>query len=121
MTSAKRIFKFAGIYGIVALLPQYFLETKTGVDYPPAITHPEFFYGFIGVALAWQFGFLIIGRDPVRYRMMILPGIMEKVGFGLAALVLFFLGRTSPLTAIAGGLDLLWAASFAWAYFQLHL
>ena len=27
--------------------------------YPPTITHPDFFYGFVGVALVWQLVFLL--------------------------------------------------------------
>ena len=48
--------------------PNYFLETRLGEDYPPAITHPEFFYGFVGTCLAWQLAYLLIATDPVRYR-----------------------------------------------------
>lgn len=43
-------------------------------------------YGFIGVAAAWQVAFLLIAQDPLRYRLLILPGILEKLGFGVAAL-----------------------------------
>jgi hypothetical protein len=62
MIFARRLFLLAGIYGILVLAPQYFLEAKLGQDYPPPITHPEQFYGFIGVALAWQAAFLLISR-----------------------------------------------------------
>src|SRR5689334_16082459 len=65
---ASRVFLGAGIYGVIALLPQYFLEKKLGQDFPPPLTHPEHFYGFIGVALAWQLVFLTISRDVQRYR-----------------------------------------------------
>jgi hypothetical protein len=37
-------------------------------DEPPAITHSEFYYGFVGFAMTWQVAFLIIRRDPKRYR-----------------------------------------------------
>jgi hypothetical protein len=67
MRFARWVFLLAGIYGIVAIGPQYFMEEKIGQDYPPAITHPEYFYGFIGVGLAWQVAFLIIARDPARF------------------------------------------------------
>ena len=75
MTFAKRVFFLAGIYGLVVLLPQYFMEERTGRDFPPPVTHPEYFYGFIGVAVAWQIVFLIISRDPVRYRPIMLAAI----------------------------------------------
>lgn len=61
-----------GIYALVLLLPQYFLETRIGVDSPPAASaHPEFFYGFIGVAVAFQIVFLIISRDPYLERVVV--------------------------------------------------
>ena len=60
------------------LVPQYFLEQKVGIDYPPAITHPEYFYGFLGVAIAWQVAFLIIGQDPLRFRPMMLPSALRS-------------------------------------------
>ena len=56
---SARVFFGAGIYGVVTLLPQIFLEAKLGRDFPPPLNHPEHFYGFIGVALAWQLVFLL--------------------------------------------------------------
>ena len=75
---ARRVFTVAGIYGLVVLVPFYFLERWLGENRPPAITHAEFYYGFAGVAVAWQVAFLIIGRDPVRYRLLMLPAILAK-------------------------------------------
>lgn len=115
-TFARRAFRWAGIYGLIVLLPQYFLEGQIGRDFPPAITHPEHFYGFIGVALAWQFAFLTIARDPVRFRPLMLPAILEKLSFGIAAIVLFAMGRI-PLLVLAPALvDLGLATAFAAAY-----
>jgi hypothetical protein len=111
-----RVFLGAGIYGIVTLLPQYFLEEKLGRDFPPPLTHPEHFYGFIGVALAWQFVFLIIARDVQRHRLFILPAILEKLSFGVAALVLYAQGRLAALVAGAGVIDLLFAVLFVLAF-----
>jgi hypothetical protein len=86
---SARVFLGAGIYGVVALLPQYFLEEKLARDFPSPLNHPEHFYGFIGVALAWQFVFLIIAGDVQRYRPLMLPATLEKLSFGVAALVLY--------------------------------
>jgi hypothetical protein len=69
--------------------PQFFLEAQIGRDYPPPITHPEHFYGFVGVALAWQFVFLLIGRDPARYRPLMPIAVLEKLAFGVPAVVLY--------------------------------
>ena len=55
MKFSKIVFRTAGIYGLIVLLPQYFMQAKNGQDFPPAITHPEYYYGFIGVGIAFQF------------------------------------------------------------------
>jgi len=73
---AKRVFLVAGIYGIVVLLPQYFVEWALALPMP--MRRPEQFYGFIGVALTWQFLFLVIARDVERYRPLMLVGVLEK-------------------------------------------
>jgi hypothetical protein len=118
MKFAKRVYLIAGIYGLLVLLPQYFLEDKTGRDYPPAITHPEYFYGFIGVALAWQVAFLIIATDPVRYRTLMLASIIEKASFGVAVFVLYGLGRVNIAMAAAAAVDLLLGTLFTISYFR---
>lgn len=117
MKFAKIVFLAAGIYGLLILAPIYFMEAKIGRDTPPAITHPEYFYGFVGVALAWQVVFLVLSRDPVRYRAMILPSILEKISYGIALIVLF-LQRRLPLSAFAiGSVDWIFAFLFLAAYF----
>ena len=116
MRFAQRLFLIAGIYGLLVLLPGYFLETKTGLDYPPPINHPEYYYGFIGVAVAWQVLFLILATDPARYRPMILPAILEKASFGIAIAVLFLQGRAPAIMLGFGIIDLIFGALFALAY-----
>ena len=88
MKFAKLVFLLAGIYGLIVLVPQYFLEARTGHDYPPPITHPEYYYGFIGLAVVWQFAFLVISRDPVRYRPLMIVAILEKACFAIPAVIL---------------------------------
>ena len=118
MKFAKRVFLVAGIYGLLVLLPQYFLEHKTGRDFPPAITHPEFYYGFIGGALAWQVLFLFLSRDPTRYRPMMIPSILEKATFGIAVIVLLLQGRVSALVLAPAIIDLILGALFLVAYLK---
>src|SRR5665213_2526824 len=65
------------------------MENKIGRETPPPITHPEYFYGFLGAGLAWQILFLVLSRDPLKYRAMILPSIVEKASYGIALAVLF--------------------------------
>jgi hypothetical protein len=119
MTFARRLFLIAGIYGLLVLVPQFFLEDRLGRDYPPAITHPEHFYGFLGVAVAWQVAFLVIARDPVRFRPMMLPAVLEKAAFGLAAVALFFRDRIPAVVLIFGLIDLTLGALFLVAFWRL--
>jgi hypothetical protein len=116
MKFARVVFLVAGIYGLIVLLPQYFLEDKIGHDSPPAITHPEFFYGFLGVAIAWQVLFLILSRNPIRFRAMMIPAILEKAGFPIAIAVLFFQHRVSLMILVPAGIDVLLGVLFVVAY-----
>jgi hypothetical protein len=89
MRFARAVFTCAGIWGLAVLTPLYFSFDLVGRFYPPAITHPDFFYGFIGVAVAWQIGFLLIGRDPVGLHTMMIPAILEKFGYVLTLSILY--------------------------------
>ena len=93
MRFAKLVFLIAGIYGLIVLAPQYFFEARTGHDYPPPITHPEYYYGFIGLAVVWQFVFLILSRDPVRYRPLMIPAILVKACFAIPSVILLLQHR----------------------------
>jgi hypothetical protein len=116
MRFARRVFTGAAIYGILVLAPQYFMEAQVGRDYPPPITHPEHFYGFIGLALVWQFAFLLIARDPVRYRPLMPIAVLEKLAFGVPAIVLYLQGRLHVHVLRAGLVDLVLGALFALCY-----
>ncbi len=116
MKFARVTFLSAGIFGLFALLPQYFLEEQTGRNYPPPITHPEYFYGFIGVAVAWQFVFLIMSRDPQRFRPLMLAAVLEKLSFGIPAVILYSQQRLSTFMLAGGLVDLVLAALFVTAY-----
>lgn len=99
MRFAKIVFNTAGIYGLLVLLPHYFLETKIGDGAPPPINHPEYFYGFVGVGIAWQLAFLVIAADPLRYRLLMLPAIAEKWLF-TASTATLLLQHRSPVNMI---------------------
>lgn len=114
----KWIYRVAGIYGLLVMLPQYFLESRIGRDDPPAITHPEYFYGFIGVTVAWQVAFLVISADPVRFRPLMPVTWLEKLGFGPAVLILGALGRAGSQVMFFGTLDMLLGVLFVLAWLQ---
>jgi hypothetical protein len=116
MRFARVVFLVAGIYGLSVLVPQFFLEAKVGRDSPPPITHPEFFYGFLCVAVAWQVLFLILSRSPVRYRPMMIPAVLEKIGFPIAAVILYLQDRMAPIVLAPASLDLVLCVLFVIAY-----
>ena len=116
MKFAKRVYLIAGIYGLIVILPQYFLEDKNDRDFPPAITHPEYYYCFVGITVAWKVAFLVMSRDPIRYRPLMIPTMLEKASWAFAAIALFLLGKLSVPMLGAGLLDLTLGILFVMAY-----
>ena len=96
----------------------YFIENQISRDYPPALTHPEHYYGFIGVALAWQVLFLILSKDPLRYRMMMLPAFLEKATYGIAVLWLFAQQRVASVVLGFAMVDSVFGILFLIAFWR---
>jgi len=64
---ARRVYMIAGIYGAPARFPVSLPESQFASFLPPAVTHPEFYYGFYGVTLRPADCVpLVIARDPAR-------------------------------------------------------
>jgi hypothetical protein len=118
MKFARWIFGAAGIYGLAVITPLYFLEDRIAHDTPPAITHPEYFYGFVGLGIAWQIAFLCIAVDPVRYRLMMLPSMVEKFAFVIAVGVLLAKNRVPPGIVGFASVDLLLGILFVVAWMK---
>lgn len=118
MKFAKRVYYIAAVYGVLILTPMYFMETKNGLDFPPPINHPEYYYGFIGVALAWQFAFWLIGKDPVKYRLFMIPTFFEKFSYTAATVILFAQGRIYLPILITGLIDMVLGILFIAAFIK---
>jgi hypothetical protein len=118
MRFAKWVFLLAGVSGILIVVPPYFLERQTGEDYPPPITHPEYYYGFFGVTLAWQVMFLVIASDPVRYRAAMLPAMLEKASFSFAIPLLYAIGRVAGVWVGFAAMDATWLVLFIIVYLR---
>jgi hypothetical protein len=116
MRFARIVFIVAGVWGIAVLTPLYFLVDVTGRQYAPPTAYPHFFYGFMSVAMAWQIAFLIIGSDPARFRLLMIPATIEKLGYVATLIVLFSRARIPAVDAQAavpdGLLGLLFIAAF---------
>jgi hypothetical protein len=117
MKFARVVFWLAAVWGFLVLTPLYFLYDMVGRQTPPPLTHPGFYYGFVGLALVWQLAFLIIGSDPVRYRPMMIPAMFEKFVYGLTLIVLYFQGRIGP-REMFGLSDLILGLLFVIAYWK---
>jgi hypothetical protein len=118
MRFAKLTFLIAGIYGLLALVPLYFMEQQTGRDYPPPITHPEYYYGFVGVAVAWQLAFLVMSRNPVRYRPLMIAAVVEKASFFIPVVLLYLQHRVSSFMLGAASIDGVLGVLFTVAYLR---
>jgi hypothetical protein len=118
MRFAKWSFRLAGIYGILLLAPFYFLEKAIGAASVP-IAHPEYFYGFVGTALAAQLLFLLISTDPWRYRPAMPIAVLGKLSFGIPAWTLWFEGRIGGGVTALGTVDLFLAGCFAASWFLI--
>ena len=113
---AKIVFRVAGLWGVVTLTPLYLMFDRIGRQYPPAITHPDFYFGFVGLGLAWQVAFLVIASDPIRFRPLMLAAILEKFIYVMSVSVLYAQGRLyGSQLALAGpdfALGILFIAAF---------
>jgi hypothetical protein len=101
-------FRVAAIYGLAVLLPQYFLAPPAGAE--------AIFYGFVGIASAFQLIFWIIAGDPRRYRALMPVAVVEKLVFGIPAIVLFALGKLAVIIFCFGIIDLVLGAGFFFAW-----
>jgi hypothetical protein len=116
MRFARIVYVGAGIWGILVLTPLLFLVDLSGRAYPAPTSYPHFFYGFIGIALAWQTAFLVIGSDPRRFRMLMLPTILEKLGYIIPAAALYAQGRITAPDALTAAPDAVLCLLFVTAF-----
>src|SRR5260370_35135401 len=107
MKLAKIVFWIAAIWGLLVITPLYFLFDLIGRNDPPPITHPGFYYGFVGLPLSWQIAFLFIATDLARYRPLIIPSVLDIVSYGRAVLLLVQQGRMHPSDLVFPGTGLL--------------
>ena len=118
MKFARIIFWIAAIWGVLVITPLYFMFDAIGRNDPPAITHPGFFYGFAGAALAWQIAFFVIARDPLRHRPLMIPSIFEKLSYSIAVMFLVAQHRMHATDMVFAGVDFLLGVLFAIAYIK---
>jgi len=116
MKFAKIVFWAAGIWGVLILTPLYFMFDLIGRQTPPPINHPQFYFGFLGAGLVWQIAFFVIARDPVRFRPMMIPSVLEKLSYVVMLIVLHLQGRLDAGQMFFCGTDLLLGLLFIAAF-----
>lgn len=102
-------FQVAAIYGGAALVVAL---ASLSTDSLLRLTQ----LAFIGVAGAFQLLFWIIALDPLRYRVLMLVAVAEKVAFGLPALTLARTVHGGSAIAALAIIDLLLAIGFLRAW-----
>lgn len=117
MKFARIVFYVAFVWGILILTPLYFMFDTIGRQDPPPITHPGFYYGFTSVGLAFQFLFLFIARDPIRFRPMMLPSVLEKFGYFATFATLYAQHRLHASDLGFACIDLIFGILFILAFF----
>jgi hypothetical protein len=117
---ARRVFRLAGIYGLVVLLPMFFMEETVAAAMPPAFSHPEYYYGFLGAAATMQLVYLTIATDPVRYRPLMPIAVLAKLNFVVAVAILFAMGRLAPVALSLPAIDLFIGLGFAYCWRRLR-
>ena len=118
MKFGKAVFLVAGVWGFLVLTPLYFMFNVIGRQDPPAITHPAFYYGFVGTALAWQVAFFVIATDPIRFRPLMIPSVLEKFTYAIAAAVLYVQARMRASDLVFVAADFIFGALFLIAFFK---
>lgn len=118
MKFAKIVFWVAGIWGVLVLTPLFFIFDSIGRNDPPPVTHPGFYYGFATVGLAFQFVFIVIATDPIRFRPVMIPSVFEKLSYTTAVVTLYLQHRIHPADLVFAGTDLLLGLLFVASFLK---
>jgi hypothetical protein len=46
--------------------------------------------------MVWQLAFILIARDPIRFRPMMIPAILEKLVYSIPVIILVLQKRMHP-------------------------
>jgi hypothetical protein len=120
MKFARIVFTVAAVYGVIITVPLYFSEHQMSLQYPPAITHPEYFYSFAGVTLVWQILFVLVAFDPERYRNLMILSVLEKASLLPTFIILNPRGNFPLLWIPLLVIDLVFGLLFLVSFFKIN-
>jgi len=112
MKFAKWVFIIGGIFGLLAIIPLYFIENRIA----PGLKYPEFYYGFIGINIIWQIVYIYISTNPSRFRPIILFAFFVKILGVISISWLILIERTEPWWCGIIITDLIFAVLFLSAF-----
>jgi hypothetical protein len=90
MKFARIVFIVAGVLGLLAMVPMYRAEGSFR------------YYGSLGGLVAWQFAFFVIASAPRRFRIMMIPAMMEKFLWVGTLVLMYFRGYLTPAQVLGG-------------------
>lgn len=118
MKLGRWVFAGAGVYGLLLAIPFSFqaIVSSEGV-LPNGSGAGMFLLASILQHIVWQIGYLIISRDPVRYRLFMIPAILSMTIGALGSVWVYAYGITIgiPLAFI----NVLFALLFIFVYWRL--
>jgi hypothetical protein len=115
---AKIVFWAASVLGVLVLTPLFFIFDSIGRNDPPPVTHPGFYYGFATVGLAFQFVFMVIATDPVRFRTIMIPAVFEKMSYAFAVVAIYLQHRIRVADLTFAGADFVLGLLFIVAFLK---
>jgi hypothetical protein len=119
MKFAKWVFTLGGIWGVLIIAPLFFLEDTLAKASQP-FSHPDMYYGFAASTLAMQFMYLLIGRDPARYRPLMLVGVFGKLAYTASLWTLLSAGRIPMVVPAVASPDVILAILFIVSWFKTN-
>ena len=116
MKLAKWTFRTVGVFGLIVMIPMLFVENLIEQIMPPAVNHPEFFYGFVVLNICWQILYLFLAKDPIRFRPMMIPAFLAKASAPVALIWLYLQRRISSQWITTSIMDGVFAILFLVSY-----
>jgi len=68
--------------------------------------------------LVWQIAFLIIASDPIRFRLLMIAAILEKLVYSVPVIILVSQKRMNRNDLVFAGIDLFLGVLFVFAYLR---
>lgn len=95
MKFSRYVFLLAAFYGVCVLVPGFFAGGAGVSSSGSSPALPEFYFGFLSLAIVFQGMFVVIAIDPIKFRPFMLIAVFEKLSFFLVVVVLASSGRMS--------------------------